>query len=398
MNTSVNGLCEKPDARPEDPRFASGPCKKHPGWDLSNFHVNNLGRSHRAPVPKSRLHEAITRSANLLKLPEDWQLAIVPASDTGAFELALWSMLGQRGVDVFVWESFSSDWANDIQGQLKIDDLNIYKADYGDLPDLNLANPERDIVFVFNGTTSGVRVPNMDWISSDREGLVFCDANSAAFAMELDFKKLDVVTWAWQKVLGSEGGFGMLAISPEAIRRLENFQPSRPLPKIFRTTKKGQLNKGIFKGVTINTPSMLALEDLHSALSWAESIGGLPALIQRCNDNFNVVNKWVANSDWIDWLPNDPETLSSTSMCLKIISDEFIKLDNDAQEKVVDMMCQWLEEEDVAYDIAAYRSAPTGFRIWGGATIETFDLEKLLPWLDWVYKRWLNESTNMEQA
>ncbi len=391
MNTPAKRLCEKPAVRPEDPRFSSGPCKKHPAWDPSKFSLDNLGRSHRAPIPKSRLNEAIERSAGLLELPEDWQLAIVPASDTGAFELALWSMLGQRGVDVFVWESFSSDWANDIQGQLKIDDLNIYTADYGDLPDLNLATPERDIVFVFNGTTSGVRVPDMDWVSIDREGLVFCDATSAAFAMELDYTKLDAVSWSWQKVLGSEGGFGMLALSPRAIQRLESYQPPWPLPKIFRTTKSGSINKGIFKGATINTPSMLALEDLHSALSWAESIGGLPTLIQRCNNNFNVVNQWVANTDWIDWLPSKPETLSTTSMCLKIISDEFNQLDESAQEKAVDLICLWLEEEGVAYDIAAYRSAPVGFRLWGGATIESSDLEKLMPWLEWAYQSWLNE-------
>lgn len=391
MNTTTKSLCERPVVRPTDPRFSSGPCKKHPGWDISNFSFGNLGRSHRAPVPKSHLQEAITRSAKLLGLPENWQLAIVPASDTGAFELALWSMLGQRGVDVFVWESFSSDWANDIKGQLQIDDLNIYTADYGDLPDLNLASRERDVVFVFNGTTSGVRVPNMDWVSSDREGIVFCDATSAAFAMELDYEKLDVVTWSWQKVLGSEGGFGMLALSPGAIQRLECYQAPRPLPKIFRVTKKGEVNKSIFKGATINTPSMLALEDLHSALAWAESIGGLPALIQRCQDNFNVVNEWVANTDWIDWLPSDPETRSSTSMCLKIISDEFSNLDEAKQHKAISLMCQWLEQEEVAYDIAAYRNAPPGFRLWGGATVESSDLEKLMPWLDWAYQRWLKE-------
>jgi len=365
MNTITKSLCERPAVRPKDPRFSSGPCKKHPGWDISNFSFGNLGRSHRAPVPKYRLQEAITRSANLLCLPENWQLAIVPASDTGAFELALWSMLGQRGVDVFVWESFSSDWANDIQAQLKIDDLNIYTADYGDLPDLNLASSERDVVFVFNGTTSGVRVPNLDWISKEREGLVFCDATSAAFAMELDYEKLDAVTWSWQKVLGSEGGFGMLALSPGAIQRLECYQAPRPLPKIFRLTKKGKVNKSIFKGATINTPSMLALEDLHSALTWAESIGGLPALIQRCQGNFNVVNEWVVNTDWIDWLPENSETLSTTSMCLKIISVEFTRLDKSEQQKVIDLICSWLEEEDVAYDIAAYRNAPPGFRRMG---------------------------------
>lgn len=398
MNTSAKGLCAKPAVRPNDARFSSGPCKKHPGWDLSRFSLDHLGRSHRGSAAKSRLQEAITRSAALLDLPEDWQLAIVPASDTGAFELALWSMLGQRGVDVFVWESFSSDWANDIQAQLKIDDLNIIKADYGDLPDLSRAKTDRDSVFAFNGTTSGVRVPDMDWISADREGIVFCDATSAAFAMELDYNKLDVVTWSWQKVLGSEGGFGMLALSPGAVQRLESYQPPRPLPKIFRITKKGQLNKSIFKGATINTPSMLALEDYHSALDWADSIGGLPALIERCQKNFNVVNQWVSKTEWIDWLPVDPETRSTTSLCLKIVADEFSGLSDDEQQAAITQMCQWLEAENVAYDIAAYRSAPTGFRLWGGATVEASDLEKLLPWLDWSYQHWLNQKVNAGEA
>lgn len=398
MNTSAKGLCAKPAVRPNDARFSSGPCKKHPGWDPSSFSLDHLGRSHRAPAAKSRLQKAITRSAALLDLPEDWQLAIVPASDTGAFELALWSMLGQRGVDVFVWESFSSDWANDIKEQLQIDDLNIYTAAYGELPNLNLTNLERDVVFVFNGTTSGVRVPNMDWVSLDREGIVFCDATSAAFAMELDFEKLDVVTWSWQKVLGSEGGFGMLALSPAAIQRLENYQVQRPLPKIFRVTKKGKVNKSIFKGVTINTPSMLALEDVHSALTWAESIGGLSALIQRCNHNFDVVNEWVASTDWIDWLPTDPQTRSTTSMCLKIISVEFTELDESEQQTVINLICSWLEEEGVAYDIAAYRNAPPGFRLWGGATVESSDLKKLMPWLAWAYQHWLMDSIEKEMT
>lgn len=389
MNTQTNRLCEKPAVRPDDARFSSGPCKKHPGWNLSKLSTINLGRSHRANVPKSRLQEAITRSAELLCLPAEWELAIVPASDTGAFELALWSMLGDRGVDVFAWESFSTDWANDIQDQLQIDDLNIIKSDYGDLPNLNVAKPDRDVVFVFNGTTSGVRVPDMGWISPDREGVVFCDATSAAFAMELDYKKLDVVTWSWQKVLGSEGGFGMLALSPRAIQRLESYKPERPLPKIFRITKKGKLDKSIFKGATINTPSMLALEDLHSALDWAESIGGLPALIQRCQNNFNIVDQWVSKTEWVDWLPVAPKTRSSTSLCLKIVANEFTNLELDTQQKVIKLICKWLEEEGVAFDIAAYRNAPPGFRIWGGATIEPTDLEKLMPWLDWVYNRWL---------
>jgi len=396
MNARTNGLCEKPAVRPKDARFSSGPCKKHPGWDMANFNLNNLGFSHRAPVPKSRLQEAIKNSADLLGLPDDWRLAIVPASDTGAFELALWSMLGQRGVDVFAWESFSSDWANDIENQLKIDDLNIYTADYGDLPDLNQAKPDRDVVFVYNGTTSGVRVPNMDWISSKREAVVFCDATSAAFAMDLDYEKLDVVTWSWQKVLGSEGGFGMLALSPRAVARLESYQAPRPLPKIFRLTKKGKLDEAIFKGATINTPSMLALEDLHSALDWASSIGGLTSLIKRCNDNYKVLNDWVEKSDWVAWLPNDAETNSTTSMCLKIIANEFVSLSEDEQQMAIKMMCKSLEDEAVAFDIAAYRNAPPGFRIWGGATIESTDLEALVHWLDWAFKAWLNTVSNEE--
>ncbi|MBL1141415.1 MAG: phosphoserine transaminase [Proteobacteria bacterium] len=389
MNTTATRLCEKPVVRPDDPRFSSGPCKKHPGWNLSGFPVNNLGRSHRASKPKYRLEDVINRSASTLGLPDDWLLGIVPASDTGAFELALWSMLGQRGVDVFVWESFSNDWADDIQNQLQIEDLNIFKADYGDLPDLTVTKTDRDIVFVFNGTTSGVRVPNMDWVASEREGVVFCDATSAAFAMELDYEKLDVVTWSWQKVLGSEGGFGMLALSPRAVQRLEEYQPPRPLPKIFRLIKKGKVDRAIFNGATINTPSMLAVEDSLSALSWAESIGGLSSLIKRCDDNFNVVNEWVKKSNWIDWLPNDPATYSTTSMCLKIVDEKFTSLSTDEQNAAIKTMCQWLEEEGVAYDIAAYRSAPPGFRLWGGATIEKSDLEKLLPWFDWAYQHWL---------
>lgn len=390
MKTQTIGLCEKPTVRPDDARFSSGPCKKHPGWDLSNFPLSNLGRSHRASVPKSRLQAAITRSAELLGLPDDWVLGIVPASDTGAFELALWSMLGPRGVDVFAWENFSADWAIDIEDHLNIDDFNIYSADYGELPNLNLATPERDVVFAFNGTTSGVRVPDMNWVSSEREGIVLCDATSAAFAMELDYKKLDVVTWSWQKVLGSEAGFGMLALSPGAIARLESYQPTRPLPKIFRVTKNSRLDMSIFKGATINTPSMLALEDLHSALDWAESIGGLPALIKRCDNNFRIVDDWVAKTEWVDWLPVDANNRSTTSLCLKIVADEFTSLNTDSQLRVTNIICSWLEEEGVAFDIAAYRTAPPGFRVWGGATVESSDLQKLMPWLDWAFQRWIN--------
>ena len=390
-NHKTHGLIEKPDIRPSDPHFSSGPCKKHPGWDLTNFNISHLGRSHRAAIPKARLTKAILRSHKLLQLPDDWQLAIVPASDTGAFELALWSMLGPCGVDVFVWESFSSDWAYDIQQQLQIENLNIYQADYGQLPDLNRAKADRDVVFVYNGTTSGVCVPDLNWLSTNRKGLVFCDATSAAFAVEIDYSKLDVMTWSWQKVLGSEAGFGMLALSPKAIQRLESYIPNRPLPKIFRISKNGKINSDVFKGSTLNTPSMLALEDFHSALTWAESIGGLPALTKRCRNNFDVVNTWVQKTDWIDWLAVNENTRSVTSMCLKIIASEFSRLNQSQQKKAVDEMCLWLEDENVAYDIVHYRTAPIGFRLWGGATVESSDLEKLLPWLDWVFNRWLNE-------
>lgn len=397
MNTNPEGLGDKPDVRPDDPRFSSGPCKKHPGWDPSQFSHDYLGRSHRASDPKSRLKSAIDRSHQLLNLPDDWQLAIVPGSDTGAFEMALWSMLGQRGVDVFVWESFSNDWADDIQNHLILDDVNVYKSDYGLLPDLHQAKSDRDVVFVYNGTTSGVRVPNLDWLAEDRQGLVFCDATSAAFAMEMDYNKLDVVTWSWQKVLGSEAGFGMLALGPRAIQRLESYRPERALPKIFRLTKRGKVIQGVFNGATLNTPSMLALEDLHSALNWAESIGGLPSLIERCDNNFNAVNNWVEISNWIDWLATDKTTLSTTSMCLKIVAEDFTQLEQAQQQSVVNDICKRLEQEQVAYDIAAYRSAPTGFRLWGGATIETTDLKALLPWLDWAYGCSLHEIKNRER-
>lgn len=391
MTLPIKVECERPSVRPQDPRFSSGPCKKHPGWDITKFPLTTLGRSHRAREPKARLTEAIDRSADILGLPDDWVVAIVPASDTGAFEMALWSMLGERAVDIFAWESFSSDWLNDIQNELGLSNITTYQADYGKLPDLTLANPDNDQIFVFNGTTSGVRVPNLDWVSSGRSGLVFCDATSAAFAMDIDYSKLDVLTWSWQKVLGSEGGFGMLALSPRAVARLESYKPQRPLPKIFRLTKNGKLIKGIFKGATINTPSLLALEDLHSALDWADSIGGLPALIERSQNNFNTINRWVNETSWISWLAEDPATLSTTSMCLKIVAAEFVALDEADQAKTIKYICALLAEEGVAYDIASYRDAPSGFRIWGGGTVEASDLEALLPWLDWGFRCWINQ-------
>jgi len=384
MNEEAIGLPVRPSVKPADARFSSGPCKKYPGWDISHLNTEFLGRSHRAKLPKQRLRDAIDRSHRLLGLPADWKLGIVPGSDTGAFEIAMWSLLGSRPVDALVWESFSSDWAKDLQA-LGIDGLNIFDAEYGELPDLARVNPAHDLVMVYNGTTSGVCLPDLDWLDADREGLVLCDATSAAYAMPMDFSKLDVVTWSWQKVLGSEGAHGMLALSPRAVARLEATTPRFPLPKLFRLTKGDKLIDGIFSGATINTPSMLALEDLHAALSWAESLSGVQALWQRTRANFECIDAWVGKSDWIDWLARDPATRSPTSMCLQIVDPDFTRLPAAERQPAIDAMLARLEQEAVAYDIGNYRSAPPGFRIWGGATVESSDLQALLPWLDYVF-------------
>jgi len=384
MNEEAIGLPERPRVRPADPRFSSGPCRKYPGWDLSHLNTDFLGRSHRARLPKQRLKDAIDISHRLLGLPADWKLGIVPGSDTGAFEIAMWSLLGSRPVDVLVWESFSNDWAKDLQA-LGIEELNLLQAEYGELPDLGQVDAEHDVVMVYNGTTSGVCLPNLDWLAADREGLVLCDATSAAFAMEMDFEKLDVVTWSWQKVLGSEGAHGMLALSPRAVERLETSLPRYPLPKLFQLTRGNKLVDGIFSGATINTPSMLALEDLHAALNWAESIGGREALWQRTRDNFECIDRWVMQTPWIDWLARDSATRSPTSMCLQVVDPEFGQLDQEQRQPAINAMLAKLEQENVALDIGNYRSAPPGFRIWGGATVETSDLEALTPWLDWVF-------------
>ena len=379
----------RPDVRPQDPRFSSGPCKKHPGWNFSHLPTSLLGRSHRAAPAKKRIQQVITRSKEMLSIPDDWQVAIVPASDTGAFEMSLWSMLGQRPVDAWVWDSFSSDWANDIEQQLVIENANIYKSGYGELPDMSKANAEHDQVFVFNGTTSGVRVKSLDWIPQNRKGLSFCDATSAVFAMEIDYSKLDVVTWSWQKALGGEAGFGMLALSPAAIDRLESFQPSkRPLPKIFRMTKNGVFDQSIFQAATINTVSLIAVEDIHSALDWADSIGGLAGLMQRSHDNLQALNDWLQTAKWVDWLAADEAIRSSTSMCLKVTDPIFASLDEASQRKAIAKICSFLDQESVAYDIAAYRSAPPGFRVWGGATVDASDIAALGPWLDWAFAKW----------
>ncbi|HIC81987.1 MAG TPA: phosphoserine transaminase, partial [Kiloniellaceae bacterium] len=375
----------RPALRPGNPCFSSGPCAKRPGWSLSGLSEASLDRSHRAKVGKAKLAEVIERSKALLGLPADYRLGIVPASDTGAVELAMWSLLGPRGVDVLAWESFGWGWATDAQKQLKLDDLRILEAPYGELPDLEEVGRDRDVVFPWNGTTSGVKVPDGAWIADDREGLTICDATSAAFAMELPAAKLDVITWSWQKVLGGEAAHGMLALSPRAVERLESFTPDRPLPKIFRLTKGGKLIEGIFKGEAINTPSMLAVEDALDGLRWAEGIGGLPALIARSQANLQAVEDWVARSDWADFLAARSEIRSSTSICLKIVDPWFLALDGDGQSAAAKRIAALLEDEGIAFDIGGYRDAPVGLRLWGGSTVESADMAALLPWLDWAY-------------
>lgn len=373
----------RPARRPERPFFSSGPCAKRPGWSPSVLGAAWVGRSHRAAGGKSKLREVIDRSRAILGIPDDYRIGIVPASDTGAVEMALWSLLGARGVDVLAWESFGKGWAADVTAQLKLADVRVIEADYGDLPDLSSVDPGRDVVFTWNGTTSGVRVPDGEWIASDRSGLTICDATSAVFAMELPWDRLDVTTWSWQKVLGGEGAHGMLVLGPRAVERLEGYAPPWPLPKIFRLTKGGRLIDGIFLGETINTPSMLCVEDAIDSLTWAEEVGGLPALIARSRANLAVVADWVAASGWVRFLARDAAARSSTSICLEI-APERAQDDAAATPK---RMAELLDREGVAYDIGAYRDAPPGFRIWGGATVERADMQALLPWLDWAYEQ-----------
>ena len=378
-------ILTKPETSPANPDFSSGPCAKRPGYDLT--HLNNaiLGRSHRSKPGKSRLLEAITRTRDVLNVPEGWHIGIVPASDTGAYEMAMWSLLGERGLDILGWESFGKGWITDAVKQLKLDDIRVMEAAYGDLPDLSEVDFSRDVAFTWNGTTSGVKVPNGDWIADDRTGLTLCDATSAAFAMDLPWEKLDVTTFSWQKVMGSEAAHGMLILSPRAVERLESYTPPWPLPKIFRLTKGGKLIEGIFKGETINTPSMLAVEDYVDALKWAEDIGGLPTLLQRSADNLAVLSDWVALTDWVDFLCAEEAYRSNTSICLKIVDSDVIAMDEDAQAAFAKRIAALLDAEGAAYDIGAYRDAPPGLRIWGGATVETADLEILTQWLDWAF-------------
>ena len=375
----------KPAIRPERPHFSSGPCAKRPGWRPDVLEKAPIGRSHRAAVGKERLAGVINTSTAILCPPDGTRIGIVPGSDTGAFEMAMWSLLGPRRVDVLAWESFGQGWVTDVTKQLGLD-ARVLQADYGELPDLKAVDFDRDVIFTWNGTTSGVRVPDGDWIPDDRAGLTLCDATSAVFAMELPWEKLDVVTWSWQKVLGGEAAHGMLALSPRAVERLESHTPSWPMPKIFRLTKGGKLIEGIFSGSTINTPSMLCVEDALDALVWAEAEGGVPGMVERSKANLDVVAEWVERTRWIDFLARDPSTRSCTSICLRVVDPWFLALDESAQAKTVKSMVALLEHEGVAFDVGSYRDAPPGLRIWGGATVERRDLEALLPWLDWAWE------------
>lgn len=376
----------EPGVRPNNPNFSSGPCAKRPGWTVEALADAPVGRSHRAKIGKAKLAEAINLTREVLEVPANYRIGIVPASDTGAVEMALWSLLGARGVDMLAWESFGSGWVTDVVKQLKLTDVRKLEAPYGELPDLTKVDFDRDVVFTWNGTTSGVRVPNADFIPADRKGLTICDATSAAFAQNLDFSKLDVVTFSWQKVLGGEGAHGVLILGPRAVERLETYTPAWPLPKIFRMTKGGKLIEGIFEGATINTPSMLCVEDYLDALKWAKSIGGLKTLMKRADENFAVLDKFVKKTPWIEFLAKDPATRSNTSVCFKIVDPAVVKLDADKQAAFAKAIVNRLEKAGVAHDIGAYRDAPSGLRIWAGATIEARDLQALTEWLDWAFK------------
>ncbi|PAX45798.1 phosphoserine transaminase [Brunnivagina elsteri] len=378
-------LLNPPTVKPQVPNFSSGPCAKRPGWSVSNLSNACLGRSHRSADGKAKLVEVIELSKKILGVPANYRLGIVPASDTGAVEMAMWSLLGKLPVDILAWESFGQEWVTDVTTELKLSDVRLMKADYGSLPDLKQVDFSHDVVFLWNGTTSGVRVPNGDWIPDNREGLTICDATSAVFAMDVPWEKLDVVTYSWQKVLGGEAQHGVIVLSPRAVERLETYQPPRPLPKLFRMTSKGKLIEGIFKGDTINTPSMLCVEDALDGLKWAESIGGLAGLINRSEANLAVLAKWVEKSDWAAFLAESVETRSCTSICLKIVDAWFVGLSGEQQAECAKKLAKLLEKQKVAFDVAAYRSAPPGLRIWGGATVETADIEALLPWLDWAF-------------
>jgi phosphoserine aminotransferase len=376
-----------PGVRPACPHFSSGPCAKRPGWSLQVLTDAVLGRSHRSKIGKAKLKRAIDLTREILEVPADYRIGIVPASDTGAVEMALWSLLGPRPVTMLSWESFGEGWVSDVAKELKLKDVKTLKAPYGELPDLSKVDWKTDVVFTWNGTTSGVRVPNGDWIPANREGLAICDATSAAFAQRLDFPKLDVVTFSWQKALGGEAAHGMLILSPRAVARLESYNPPWPLPKIFRMTKGGKLMEGIFEGETINTPSMLCVEDYLDTLQWAKSLGGLPALVARADANTKVISDWVAKTPWAEFLAKDSSIRSNTSVCLKVVDAAVTSLNADGQATFAKNLAGAIEKEGAGYDIAAYRDAPPGLRIWCGATVESRDVEALMPWLDWAYAK-----------
>jgi phosphoserine aminotransferase len=375
----------KPTRRPRNPCFSSGPCAKRPGWSPAALAAALVGRSHRSGVGKARIVEVVERSRAILGIPADWRVGVVAGSDTGAIEIAIWSLLGARGVDMLAWENFGEGWVEDVK-QLELADVRVFHAPYGRLPDLRQVDPARDVVFPWNGTTAGVRIPNGDWIAADRAGLAICDATSAVFAMRLPWDKLDVVTWSWQKALGGEAAHGMLALSPRAVERLETYSPPRPLPKLFRLTAKGKVIEGVFQGETINTPSMLCVEDALDSLKWAEEVGGLDGLIARSERNLAVVKAWAARTEWIEFLAEDPATISCTSPQLKIVEPWFTALSPDQRFNTVRSMTARLEQEGAAYDIASHRASPPGIRIWTGATVETEDVEVLMPWLDWAWE------------
>jgi phosphoserine aminotransferase len=384
METMANPM---PGVRPVTPHFSSGPCAKRPGWSLQTLTDAALGRSHRAKIGKAKLKRAIDLTREVLEVPADYRIGIVPASDTGAVEMALWSLLGQRPVTMLAWESFGEGWVSDVLKELKLKDASVLKAPYGELPDLAKVDFATDVVFTWNGTTSGVRVPNANWIPANRQGLTICDATSAAFAQPLDFAKLDVVTFSWQKALGGEAAHGMLILSPRAVARLETYQPAWPLPKVFRITKGGKLNEGIFEGETINTPSMLCVEDYLDTLQWAKSVGGLKALIARADANTKVIADWVARTPWVEFLARVPATRSNTSVCLKVVDPAVTSLSGDAQSAFAKALAGAVEKEGAGYDLGHYRDAPAGLRIWCGATIEASDVEILTQWLDWAFAK-----------
>ncbi len=379
-------IAAKPSQKPKNPRFSSGPTSKRPGWTLDALKNACLGRSHRSKDGKAKLQQVIDLTRETLKIPADYKIAIVAASDTGAVEMALWSLLGPKPVDVFAWEAFGKDWVTDTVEELKLPNVRTFVPKYGQLPDVTQANPAHDIVFTWNGTASGVRVPNANWISDAREGLTICDATSAVYAMELPWAKLDVVTYSWQKVLGGEAQHGMLILSPRAIQRLESNKPAWPIPKIYRMTKKGKVNEAIFQGDVINTPSMLCVEDAIDALQWVRGLGGAAGVVARTDANFNVLNDWVAATPWIDFLASDPATRSTTSVCMVFTDPDYMKLSDDAKADFAKRIVSMLEKEGAAYDIAAYRDAPPGLRIWAGGTVEADDIKAVLPWIEWAFQ------------